>query len=183
MAERKRLHTRTVVCDTFQRDDGLFDVEARIEDRKHYEFSMLERGPYAPGEPYHSIGVNLVVDGRMKIVAVGTDMAAHPFDECKQAAPPAQKLVGATLGRGWRKAVDEAVGGAAGCTHMREMLYAMASSAIQAIPTYARLGARATPPDPAGMPAKPPPFIDGCHSWRSDGRPVVTWFPMYAKKS
>jgi len=175
-------HTRTIVCNSYLRTDGLWDVEARVEDCKHYEFSMLERGPFSPGTPYHSIAVTLTVDRRLKIVEASAAMDAHPFDDCREAIAPARKLVGATLGRGWRKAVDEAVGGTVGCTHMREMLYAIASSAIQAIPGYERQFGGKGWPDLDASPEKAPGFIDGCRSWRVDGPVVLRYFPQFSKE-
>lgn len=179
--KRIAAHTRTITCTSYVRDDGLWDVEARIEDRKHYEHAMLERGTLKVDAPYHSIGVTLTVDDRLTVIAVDGDMSATPFDECQAALDPLPGLVGATLGRGWRKAVDAALSRSCACTHMREMLYTVASAAIQAIPGYpVQVAGGRWPPEDSPTKAQPA-FIGGCVSWREDGPVVGRHYPRFHK--
>ena len=35
-APRKHLHTRTIKCEGYEREDGLYDIEAQIVDQKAY---------------------------------------------------------------------------------------------------------------------------------------------------
>ncbi|WP_414708625.1 DUF2889 domain-containing protein [Ramlibacter sp.] len=37
-----------------------------------------------------------------------------------------QAMVGVRMGPGWRQALEKALGGAKGCTHLRELLFNMA---------------------------------------------------------
>ncbi len=177
--DRVPVHTRSIGFTTYRRADGLWDVEARIEDCKHYAHAMLERPAIPAGSPYHSIGVTLTVDDSLTIVAVAGDMRAAPFGECQAAVDPLPALVGRTLGRGWRKTVDEALARHCSCTHMREMLHAIATAAMQAIPGYARqIAGRPWPPVDA-LTATPPGFIGGCVSWREDGPVVQRHYPQF----
>ena len=43
-APRRHLHTRSILCEGFLRDDGLYDIEARIVDTKTYEAEEPFRG-------------------------------------------------------------------------------------------------------------------------------------------
>lgn len=47
-------------------------------------------------------------------------MPAHPFTTCTLGIATAQALVGTSLARGFRRKVDEAMGGDRGCTHLRD---------------------------------------------------------------
>jgi|HigsolmetaAR204D_1030405.scaffolds.fasta_scaffold05441_2 Protein of unknown function (DUF2889). len=181
-AERTATHTRTTTCTSYHRPDGLWDIEIKVEDVKHYDHTMLERGRLSAGTPYHSIGVQLVVDDKLEIKAATGTMDSTPFGECLAATQPLRNLVGATLGRGWRKSVDQALERSHSCTHMREMLYTVASAAIQAIPGYLpQISGKRWPPEFAeGTTA--PAFIDGCVSWRQDGEVVLRHYPQFYKR-
>ena len=43
-APRQLLHLRDIELRGFQRDDGLFDIEARLTDTKSYAFANIDRG-------------------------------------------------------------------------------------------------------------------------------------------
>src|SRR5690606_22654145 len=49
---------------------------------------------------------------------------------------PMRKLIGLTMGPGWRKAIEGAIGGTGGCTHLRELVFNAATAAFQMIPHY-----------------------------------------------
>lgn len=185
MIDQKRIaaHTRTTTCTSYYRSDGHWDIEAKIEDIKHYDHTMLERSLVPAGVPYHSISVHLVTNDKLEILAVDGKMSSAPFGECQQAVTPLQGLVGATLGRGWRKSVDNALARNQSCTHMREMLYTIASAAIQAIPGYSvQINGKRWPPIiREGSPK--PAFVGGCLSWREDSEVVLRHYPQFYKRS
>jgi hypothetical protein len=80
-----------------------------------------------------------------------------------------QRMVGCTLGAGWRKAIEKNLGGVQGCTHLRELLFNMATVAFQTIQ-----GAF-TSPDPT----KPPPHLGRCHAWDLEGPLVERQYPVF----
>jgi len=178
---RQAVHTRTITCTSFYRSDGNWDIEAKVEDVKHFDLAMLERSRIPKGEPYHSIAVHLVVDQSLTILEAFGQMNSVPFGTCQAAVQPLRGLIGAALGRGWRKAVDQALVRDESCTHMREMLYTVATAAIQAIPGYrAQVRGDRWPPElPEGAP--PPHFVGGCLSWRQDGEVVLRHYPQFYK--
>src|SRR5215210_477204 len=168
---RKHVHTRTVVFRGYRREDGLWDIEGQITDAKTYAFDHTERGRLEPGNPVHGMAIRLTVDDAMKITDVAVTMPATPFEECQQAKPSLSPLIGRTLGAGWRKTIQETMGGIRGCTHLRELLFNMATAAYQTIPLYREHMRRE-----AGLPApkltRPPPHLGKCLAWDFDG-PVV----------
>ena len=177
-AARTPVHTRAITYQGFRRDDGLWDFEATIEDRKQHGFTSYDGEPVPPGTPIHRMLVRLTVDDDLVIRDVAAAMQATPYPECQGAAPPVRGLVGARLGRGWRKALDAALGGDRGCTHVREMLVNVATVALQTVPLWRAMQAgRDRPADWQGD--QPPPFVGGCHGWRLDGTVVLRHFPRF----
>ena len=59
---RRHIHTRSIECHGYLRDDGLWDIEGSLIDRKSYSFDNIDRGGVAAGEPIHSMVVRLTVD-------------------------------------------------------------------------------------------------------------------------
>jgi hypothetical protein len=175
---RKHLHTRKITFEGFARDDGLFDIEGELIDSKSEPIRMQERGELPPGGAIHHMRVRVTVDDKLTIRAVQTAMEAAPFGYCQNAVDPVQRLVGATLGAGWRKAIEGAMGGVEGCTHLRELLFNLATAAFQTIPIHLakQREARGEQRDP-GAPA--PHFLGKCKSWDREGPVVQRWLPMY----
>lgn len=170
-ASRTHVHTRTVEFRGYRREDGLWDIEAAMTDTKTYAQDTSDRGHMEAGEPVHGMAIRLTVDDAMKISDVAVAMPATPFAECQQARAPFSRLIGRTLGRGWRRAIDEAMGGIQGCTHLRELLFNMATAAYQTIPLY-REHLRKLAGLPAHRSTRPPPHLGTCLAWDFDG-PVV----------
>jgi Protein of unknown function (DUF2889) len=176
---RTPAHTRKVEFRGYHRADGLWDIEAEMSDSKAYTHPTHERGTLKPGEPFHGMAIRLTVDGDMKIVDVAVRMAVAPFAECQQAQPPMRRMIGRTLGRGWRKAIEEALGGTQGCTHLRELLFNMATVAYQTIPHHRNHIRRLSGlPDPVLK--RPPPHVGQCLAWDFDGPVVKRYRPEFA---
>lgn len=170
-APRRPAHSRRLSFEGFLREDGLWDFDCELVDSKPHTIHMRERGELPPGAPIHLLRVRLTVDDGMTVRAVQSAATAAPFDECQlAAADPMQKLVGLTMGPGWRKAIDGAIGGVAGCTHLRELVFNAATAVFQTIPFHrATDGGRRK--DEA-MGEKPPFYMGKCMSWDFAG-PVV----------
>jgi len=174
-APRRHLHTRTIKCEGFEREDGLFDIEAQIVDQKTYAVDEPIRGHRPAGAPVHDMQLRLTLARDMTVRAIEVTTNSAPYDICPSVAPGYQKLIGARVGGGWRKAVTEAVGRTKGCTHITELLMPAATVAFQTMGSW-----KAEKGDNAGgaAPIKPG-FIDGCKAWASDGPVVQKLFPMH----
>jgi hypothetical protein len=173
-APRRHLHTRQIHCEGFEREDGLFDIEARIVDTKTFATDEPFRGTRPAGAPVHDMQLRLTLDRQMTVRGIEVTTNAAPYDVCPSVAPGYQKLVGAKIGAGWRKAVTEAVGRTKGCTHITELLMPAATVAFQT------MGSWKSAPDTSD---KKPYFIDGCRAWASDSPVVQRLFPMHFKAS
>ncbi|MEP6791244.1 MAG: DUF2889 domain-containing protein [Ramlibacter sp.] len=176
---RTHLHTRAVVYRGYHREDGLWDIEAELTDTKAYALERSERGVMPPGTPVHNMLIRATVDDGMVIREIVTGMDATPFNECQQGNDPMQKMVGATMGPGWRQAIERALGGVRGCTHLRELLFNMATAAYQTIPGYrARLRRQAGQAETSSD--QPPYHLGKCIGWDFDGPVVARHYPRFA---
>ncbi len=184
-APRRHLHTRTIACEGFLRDDGLWDIEARIIDTKTYAYSEVERGTRAIGSHVHDMWIRLTLDTSMVVRNIETSMLSNPYEFCLSAQPAYKKLIGAKVGSGWRKAVNEAVGGDKGCTHVRELLFPMATVAFQTISGWREDGTKAdsqinSPPlNAQGLPY----FVGGCKAWAADSPVTRREYPQFFIKA
>ena len=179
-APRRHMHTRSIVCEGFEREDGLWDIEARIIDTKTYPYDEPFRGHRDAGSHVHDMAVRLTLDSGMIVRGVEVDMASTPYNACQGAAPSFQGLIGRKVGSGWRAAVSEAAGGTKGCTHVRELLYVMATVAFQAMVGWSDGDNADKRHQDSAQVQKRPHFLDGCRAWASDGEVVVTLYPQFA---
>jgi hypothetical protein len=151
-AEREHLHTRAIEINGFRRTDGLYDIEAHLTDSKSFGQTNYDRGYIEAGEPIHDMWLRLTVDDRMLIVKAEAVSERTPYLMCPRAAPNFASLEGLTIKAGFLRDANHRVGGAAGCTHLRELLQQMATTAFQAInPSKVKQEMAATrEPEPRG---------------------------------
>ncbi len=141
-AARTKLHTRTIVIDGYERDDGNFDVEAHLTDTKTFGFDSGIRGHVQPGEPLHNMFVRLTFDPRMTILAAEAVTEAGPYPICGGGAASYANLVGLRIRPGFLREANSRMAGPNGCTHLREMLQEIATTALQTMwPARSRLRA------------------------------------------
>ena len=169
---RTPLHTRTIRLDGFARADGLFDVEARLVDVKHYDLPDWSRGPLPAGEAMHDMVVTMTVDVDGIIRGFEARAESSPHVVCQSGAANFERLVGLSISKGFLKRAAERIGGIEGCTHIREMLQQMATVAFQSV-RESRIKKRAADPS-AGS-----PLIDSCAAWSSAGEWVRLRFPAH----
>ena len=170
---RKPIHYRSVQCRSYQREDSLWDIEGHLVDTKSYAFPNRERGEIAAGEPVHEMWLRLTVDDELRVHEVEATTDAGPFSICPAITDQFKKLRGLRIGRGWRRRVNELLGGVKGCTHLVELLGPVATTAFQTIyPIKSRREKSATG-------GKKPPIIDSCHALASDSEVVKRHWPEF----
>jgi hypothetical protein len=180
-APRRLIHERRVVTRGFLRDDGMWDIEGELLDEKTYTYADRERGPLPASAPMHHMRARLTIDNDLVVHAAEAAMPAMPFTLCSGAAAPAQALVGASLAQGFRRRIEEAMGATLGCTHLRDLFLALATTAFQTVSAYREqhmpeLGA------PKGMDGERPFFLNRCRSWDETGEVVARFFPRLHRR-
>ncbi len=182
--QRRPLHTRRIIFQGFERDDGLWDMEGELHDSKHDDYESSE-GVRKAGEPVHHMFLRVTLGDDLRIHAIESRMQNTPFGECSSADASLQRMVGQTMGAGWRACIERHVGGVQGCTHLRELLFNMATAAFQTIPHAMAMRRRA-----AGLRehegAEPPFYMGRCQTWDFNGpvvRRVAPQFVGWVKKA
>ncbi len=177
-APRRHIHTRTISLQGFERDDGLFDIEAHMTDTKTYAFLNDWRGEITPGQALHEMWVRVTVDAQFTVQQIEAVTDNSPFAICPDITPNYQALVGLKMGRGWREGIKERVGGVAGCTHITELLYPMATVAFQTI-TPLQKHRRNLPDSDMSHMGKKPVVLNTCHTWAEDSPVVKEKLPQF----
>ena len=189
-AERRLMHQRDIVLRGFEREDGLFDIEATLADTKTYGFGNEDRGRIEPGEKLHGMAMRFTVNDAMEIVSAEAATDFSPYAICPTGAASFARLAGLRIGRGFLKGAAERVGGTQGCTHLRELLQQMATVALQTIQPILARRRTAEPADTTG--AEPShdvkvanrfgaaAMLNSCAAYASDS-PVVQrrWPELY----
>ncbi len=168
--QRKPIHTRRIVLNGYQRDDGLYDIEANLTDTKAYAFDADERGRMEAGEPLHGMSMRMTVDEDLLIVGFEAVTDYSPYGVCPAVATNFARLVGIQIRPGFLRAAAERVGGTHGCTHLRELLQQMATVAFQTIQPL-----RARREISAGKPA----LLNTCHAYASTSPVVLRRWPDF----
>ena len=131
--KRTPLHTRNISMNGYKRDDGLWEVEGILHDTKAYEFSLVDRGVIEQGEFLHRMTLTLVFDDEFIIRQVYASMHDTPYQDCSGAEPQYEKLMGLQIKKGWMNEAKTLLGRTSSCTHLTEMLPALATAAIQTV--------------------------------------------------
>lgn len=167
---RKTSHIRRVSYQGYEREDGLWDMEAELHDSKAHDMpSFRHQGVRLAGDPIHHMWLRVTIDRQLVVHAIEAAMDAHPLQDCPEARPALQGMVGACMARGWRQAIAQHMGGVASCTHLRELLFNMATAAFQTLP--AAFG--------GGDPDTPPRHLGQCTGWDFEGNGVKEYFPQF----
>ena len=146
-AAREQVHRRSIEICGYNRDDGLFDIEAHLTDLKNQGFESADRGRVPPGIPLHEMWLRLTIDEDMRIHGCEAVTDHGPFRVCGGGAATMTRLVGLTIGPGFLKDARQRLGGVEGCTHLREMLQQVATTAYQTLwPVLAKRQAAREPP-------------------------------------
>jgi hypothetical protein len=175
-ATRRLRHRRQIDVQVFARDDGLWDVDARLADVKTVD-AELPSGRRAAGDPIHDLLLRLVVDRELTIVDAGAESIAVPYaGACDEHGDAYGRLAGLNLMHGFRQALRERVGGVLGCTHVTELAQVLPTAVVQAFAGDV-IDTRGDAADAAR------PFqIDRCHALRSDGPTVLRHYPRWARR-
>jgi hypothetical protein len=173
-APRKLIHTRQIECKGFEREDGLWDIEANLVDTKSFAHSRRDGGQERkPGEPVHNMWLRLTIDLDFVVHEVEAHTDAGPYPICGDITVNFKRLVGLKIGPGWRREIAARVGGVEGCTHMVELLGPIGTTAYQAT-------GRAREARNAGQPLTKKPYqIGSCHVYKEDSAAVLERWPQF----
>lgn len=174
--QRQLKHRRSIDLAVYARDDGLWEIDARLLDVKTRD-TAVAGGIRAAGEPLHDMVLRLVIDTRLNIVEAGASTTGMPYPgHCDDYGDRYSRLVGLNLFDNFRQAVKQRLGGVQGCTHLNEMATILPTAVIQAFAGEV-LDIQENAASPSDT--QPPFQLDRCHALRSDGEAVRTFYPRW----
>jgi hypothetical protein len=168
------MHTREVACSGYRRTDGLWDIEARMTDRKGY-FVQNDHRTVDAGGLFHDMALRVTVDDTLLIHEIDACIDAGPHRICPSVAPNFQRLVGLRIEAGFGSELRRRLGGVHGCTHLVELFGPLATTAIQTVHPLRR---GLSGEDGVARPAQ----IDTCHALAASGEVVARYWPLFHRR-
>lgn len=172
---RELVHQRKIQCDGYLRSDGLWDIEARMTDTKTYDMDNRHRGgQIKAGEPLHDMWLRLTIDSDFLIHDVEAVIDYAPYDICPGIVDAFKALKGRKIAAGFTRLNKELFGGTSGCTHLRELLGPIATTAFQATHKVRKAKTR--------QPGTRPVTLNTCHAMSDSGPVVKEFYPDFYRR-
>jgi hypothetical protein len=191
---RQLRHRRAIRAETYERADGLWDVEACLTDEKPRDVALAS-GVRPNGQPIHELWLRITIDRKLNVVDAEASSDWVPYPGLCQVSNPAYRaLIGLNLRHNFRRDAARLLGGTAGCTHLTELCAILPTAAIQAFAgdvwntgdTHGGTqGASAGSGDESSNSTgehsndKPPFQLGRCHALRFDGEAVQQFYPRW----
>lgn len=176
-SRRALRHTRSINIQIFSRDDGFWEIDARLTDIKTHDV-VLPCSVLPGNKPVHDLLIRLTVDAQLNVIDVETAFESVPFATfCNTIGDEYKKLIGLNLRKGFRKGIQERLSGLDGCTHLSELTSILPTAAIQAF-AFDERGYRN---ESIGADVHGKPFeLDNCHALKTDGSAVAIYYPKWS---
>lgn len=173
---RKASHSRTINLQAYEREDGLWDLEALIEDVKPEPF-VTQTTHFHCGVPIHLMAIRVTVNQALDVLVAESNMQRMPFPTvCPEAQAGLERLVGANLLKGFRKEISKRIPTSGRCSHLAELAALLPTLAVQTV-LQGQIIAE-NDDSPASRPLK----IGGCYALREDGPIVKEHYPQWYRK-
>ena len=169
----EKLHSRKIEVTTYDYDEQRMIVEGSLKDDRFQE-SHAVTGEKFPSGVIHHMAIRLLVNcSTLLIEDIDVDLISIPREACRETIGCLAPIKGLTITKGFTAKVKKLAGGKRGCTHLVELILAMAPAAIQGYATYQSRKQAVFDPDRAKMILQF--LVNTCHAWREDG-PFVEMF-------
>jgi hypothetical protein len=169
----KKLHSRNIEITTYDYDGQRIIVEGFLKDERFQE-SHVVTGEKFPSGVIHHLAIRLLVNcSNLLIEDIAVDLISVPRKVCRESIDCLAPIKGLTITKGFTSKVKKLAGGNKGCTHLVELLLAMAPAVFQGFGTQQSQKPSDFDSDQAKMISQF--LVNTCHVWREDG-PLVEMF-------
>jgi hypothetical protein len=163
----EKLHTRNIKVTTYDYDGQKIIVEGFLKDDRFQE-SRVITGEKFPSGVIHHMAIRLLVNcSNLLIEDIDVDLLSVPREACRETIGCLAPIKGLTITKGFTAKVKKLIGGKKGCTHLEELILAMAPAAIQGYATYQSRKPVVFDPDYEKMILEF--LVNSCRVWREDG--------------
>lgn len=161
---------------TYDYDGKRIIVEGFLKDDR-FQASYAVTGEKFPDGVIHHMAIRLLVNcSNLMIEDVDVDLIAVPREVCRETIDCLVPVKGLTITKGFTAKVKKLAGGRKGCTHVLELLLAMAPAAIQGFAAHQSRNPSASDPERTKMIFDF--LVNSCRAWREDG-PFATMFKKH----
>ncbi|PLC55896.1 hypothetical protein CR155_02300 [Pollutimonas nitritireducens] len=173
---RKAAHSRTIHLQAYERQDGLWDLEALIEDLKAEPFTS-QASHFDCGVPIHLMALRITINQNMDVLYAEASMQRMPFSTvCPEAGVSVERLVGANLLKSFRKEISKRIPLHERCSHLSELAALLPTLAVQTMMPRRKACEESDSSGPR------PLKIGGCLAWREDGPLVLKYHPNWYRE-
>jgi len=162
----KKLHTRHIEVMAYNYDEQRIIVEGFLKDDRFQETPLIT-GELLPSGVVHHLSIRLLVNcSNLVIEDIDVDLIYVPKEACQGTIGSLAPIKGLTITRGFTSKVKKIAGGKDGCTHLMELLLAMAPAAFQGISAYESQKPSCLSPERTKKVLKL--LVNTCRAWRED---------------
>ena len=163
----KKLHTRRIEVSTYYYDGQRIIVEGSLKDDR-FQDSHTITGETFPSGTIHHMAIRLLVNcSNLVIEDMDVELLTVPRDVCRETINCLAPIKGLAITKGFTLKVKNIAGGNKGCTHLVELLQAMAPAALQGFASHQSHKPAEVNSDQAKMIFKF--LLNTCRAWREDG--------------
>jgi hypothetical protein len=172
----EKLHTRNIKVTTYDYEGQKIIVEGVLKDDRFQE-SYSFTGEKFPSGAIHHMTIRLMVNcSNLLIEDIDVNLPSVPREECRETINCLAPIKGMTITKGFTAKVKKLAGGKKGCTHLVELILAMAPAAIQGFASHQSRNPIVFDLDREKMFLEF--LVNTCRVWREDG----PFIEMYKKK-
>ena len=163
----KKVHTRNIEVTTYEYDGQRIIVEGSLRDARFQE-SYVTTGETFPSGVIHHMVIRLLVNcSNLLIEDVDVDLPAVPREVCRETIDCLVPVKGMTITKGFTSKVKKLAGGNKGCTHLVELILAMAPAVFQGFGAHQSQKPLNFDSEHAQMMLQY--LVNTCRVWREDG--------------
>jgi hypothetical protein len=127
----EKLHTRKIEVTTYGYHGQRIIVEGFLKDDRFQESHVIT-GETFPRGVVHHMAIRLLVNcSNLLIEDVDVDLISVPREVCRETIDCLAPIKGLTVTKGFTSQVKKLAGGNKGCTHLVELILAMAPAVFQ----------------------------------------------------
>ena len=169
----KKLYTRNIEVTTYDYDGQRIIVEGILKDDR-FQDSYLMTGEKFPRGTIHHMAIRLLVNcSNIMIEDVDVEMISVPREVCRETVDCLAQIKGLIITKGFTLKIKNIAGGNKGCTHLVELLQAMAPAVFQGFAAHQAQKKTSFNSDQAKLILRF--LVNTCHAWR-EGGPFVEMF-------
>jgi hypothetical protein len=163
----KKVHARNIEVTTYDYDGQRIMVEGFLKDDRFQESHGIT-GETFPSGVVHHMAVRLLVNcSNLLIEDVNVDLMSVPRKMCRETIDCLVPIKGLTITKGFTAKVKKLAGDNKGCTHLVELIQAMAPAVFQGFAAHQSQKPTAFDSDQAKKIIQY--LTNTCLAWREDG--------------